>query len=86
MTIIIDILFNATDDDYASPVPGKIQLNLNQSRNCVSINITDDNIVEGTEMFYVEFSETNVSQVMIVGNNSVPVYIQDNDGTVIIIK
>ena len=36
-------------------------------------------------MFNVMFSETNISQVMIVGNDSVPVYIQDNDGTVIII-
>ena len=35
-------------------------------------------------MFNVMFSETNISQVMIVGNDSVPVYIQDNDGTVII--
>ena len=46
---------------------------------CVTVNITDDNIVEGTERFYVQLNGIENNQIMIVGNDTVPVYIVDNE-------
>ena len=61
-------------------VPNIITLNNTKRMECVSVNITDDNIVEETERFYVQFSGSENRQIMIVGNDTVPVYIVDNDG------
>ena len=62
-------------------VPNIITLNNTNKMECVSVNITDDNIVERTERFYVQFSGSVNRQFMIVGNdNTVPVYIVDNEG------
>ena len=46
------------------------------------VNITEDNIVEGFEIFHVEFYETNGSEVMIAGTNRDTVTIEDNDGMI----
>jgi len=53
---------------------------VNNTKECVMVNVTDDNIVEGLETFYVEFNETDNSQVMIAGTNRDIVTIRDNDG------
>ena len=53
---------------------------MNNTEECVIVNVTDDNIVEGFETFFVEFNETDNSQVMIVGTNRDIVTIRDNDG------
>ena len=61
-------------------VPSIITLNNTNKMECVTVDITDDNIVEGTERFYVQFNGSENNQSMIVGNDTVPVYIVDNDG------
>ena len=61
-------------------VPDTLTLNPSNTRGCVSINITDDNIVEGTEVFEVQFSETDDNQINIAGTNTVPVSIEDDEG------
>ena len=53
---------------------------MNNTEECVMVNVTDDNIVEGFETFFVEFNETDNSQVMIAGTNRDIVTIRDNDG------
>lgn len=61
-------------------VPSIITLNNTNKMGCVSVNITDDNIVEGTETFYVQFSGSENNQIMIAGDDTVPVFIEDNEG------
>ena len=61
-------------------VPNIVALNNTNKMECVSVNITDDNIVEGTERFYVQLNGSENNQIMIVGNDAVPVYILDNEG------
>ena len=68
------------DDYYMMVVPNIIILNNTNKMECVTVNITDDNIVEGTERFYVQFSGSVNNHIMIVGNDTVPVYIVDNEG------
>ena len=60
-------------------VPNIITLNNTNKMECVSVNITDDNIVEGTERFYVQFNGSENNQSVIFGNDTVPVYIVDNE-------
>ena len=67
-------------------VPNIITLSNTKKMECVSVNITDDNIVEGTERFYVQFSGSVNRQIMIGGNDTVPVYIVDNDGKLLFIN
>lgn len=55
---------------------------MNNTESCVRVNITDDNIVEGYEVFHVEFNETDDSEVMIAGTNRDTVTIRDNDGMI----
>lgn len=62
------------------PVPETLVLDLNNNRKCVYINITDDNIVEGLEMFEVKFTETDDNQINIAGLDTAPVYIEDDEG------
>lgn len=57
-------------------------MDVNNTRRCVRVNITDDNIVEGYEIFHVEFNETDDSEVMIAGTNRDTVTIRDNDGMI----
>ena len=61
-------------------VPNIVALNNTNQMECVTVNITDDNIVEGTERFYVQLNGSENNQIMIVGNDAVPVYIVDNEG------
>ena len=56
-----------------------LSLDVNNRNNCVVIMINNDNIVEGTEMFEVQFNETDENQILITGSNSIPVYIQDDE-------
>ena len=62
------------------PEPERLVLDLNNDRKCVYINITDDNIVEGLERFEVRFTETDDNQINIAGTDTVPVYIEDDEG------
>ena len=66
------------------PVPSTLRLDMNDTFECVSIAITNDNIVEGTETFYVRFLETDDNQIMIAGNNTAPVFIEDDESKYII--
>ena len=52
---------------------------MNNTRTCFSVNITNDNVVEGTELFYAEFNETDNNEIMITGMTRVTIYIADND-------
>ena len=61
-------------------MPNIVTLNNTNKMECVSVNITDDDIVEGTERFYVQFKGSEDNQIMIAGNDTVPVYIVDNEG------
>ena len=61
------------------PVPSTLRLDMNDTFECVSIAITNDNIVEGTEAFYVRFLETDDNQIMIAGNDTAPVFIEDDE-------
>lgn len=74
-----------TDSDYklVLPSPNILRLNISKTSDCVSINITDDNIVEGTEMFMVQFNETDDNMIMIGGIDTVYVFIMDNEGMLI---
>ena len=56
-----------------------LSLDVNNRNNCVVIMINNDNIVEGTEMFEVQFNETDENQILITGSNSIPVYIEDDE-------
>ena len=62
------------------PLPSTLSLNLANARGCVSIDITNDNIVEGTEMFLVHFIETDDNQIAIAGSNTTSVFIEDDEG------
>ena len=62
------------------PIPNTLTLNLNMSTNCVSININDDILVEGTEVFLVHFNETDDNQINIAGTDTVTVFIRDDEG------
>ena len=66
------------------PVPSTLRLDMNDTFECVSIAITNDNIVEGTEVFYVRFLETDDNQIMIAGNDTAPVFIEDDESKYII--
>ena len=66
------------------PVPSTLRLDMNDTFECVSITITNDNIVEGTEAFYVRFLETDDNQIMIAGNDTAPVFIEDDESKYII--
>ena len=69
-----------TDADYSDmPIPSSLSLNITNSRGCVSIGITNDNIVEGTEMFLVHFIETDDNQITIAGSSTASVFIQDDE-------
>ena len=61
-------------------IPNTLTLNLNMSTSCVSINITDDILVEGTEVFLVHFNETDDNQINIAGTETVTVSIMDDEG------
>ena len=63
-----------------APMPDTLRLTMNDTFECVSININDDSIVEGTEMFLVHFIETDDNEIMIAGQDTVPVYIEDDEG------
>ena len=81
------LLSLSTGDDYSRmAVPNIITLNNTNKMECVSVNMADDNIVEGTERFYVQFSESKNNQIMIAGNDTVPVYIVDNEGKLLFTK
>ena len=69
-------------DHATAPVPDTLQLDMNNTLKCVTINITNDNEVEGTEVFMVHFTETDDNRIMIDGTDTVPVYIEDDEGTV----
>jgi hypothetical protein len=74
------IPMTAQDTDYSdTPVPDVLVLDINNTRRCVSINITDDNIVEGLEIFEVHFNETDNNQINIAGTNTVQVEIEDDE-------
>ena len=74
-------LFLYTDDDFSDmPSPSSLSLNIVNARGCVSIGITNDNIVEGTEMFLVHFIETDDNQITIAGSNTTSVFIEDDEG------
>ena len=73
-------------DHAAVPVPGTLRLDMNDTLECVTINITDDIIVEGTEMFTVHFDETDGNMIMIAGDNTVPVFIEDDEGIYIMVQ
>ena len=74
-------LFPYTDDDFSDmPSPSSLSLNIVNTRGCVSIGITNDNIVEGTEMFLVHFIETDDNQITIAGSNTTSVFIEDDEG------
>lgn len=60
-------------------MPNTITLNNTNKMACVFVNITDDNIVEGTERFFVQFNGSENNQIMIAGTNVVPVFIEDNE-------
>ena len=62
------------------PLPSTLSLNITNARGCVSIGITNDNIVEGTEMFLVHFIETDDNQIAIAGSNTTSVFIEDDEG------
>ena len=69
------------DDDYSDmPVPVFLTLDVNNTLRCTSIIIYNDSIVEGEETFEVQFHETDDNQIEIVGSNTVPVTITDDDG------
>lgn len=69
-----------TDADYSVlPIPSTLSLNITNARGCVSIGITNDNIVEGTEMFLVNFIETDDNQIAIAGSTTALVFIQDDE-------
>ena len=69
-----------TDADYSVlPIPSTLSLNITNAQGCVSIGITNDNIVEGTEMFLVNFIETDDNQIAIAGSSTAPVFIQDDE-------
>ena len=69
-----------TDADFSAiQIPSTLSLNVTNSRGCVSISITNDNIVEGTEMFLVHFVETDNNQIAIAGSNTTSVFIQDDE-------
>ena len=66
--------------DYTDPSePDVLTLDVNNTRKCFSVNITNDNIVEGTELFYAEFNETDNNEIMIAGMSRVTIYIEDNE-------
>ena len=56
-----------------------MSLGINNAQDCVSINITNDNIVEGTEMLLVHFIETDNNQIAITGSNTTSVFILDDE-------
>jgi hypothetical protein len=66
-----------------TPVPDVLRLDMNNSLECVSINITNDVIVEGTEMFAVQFVETDDNEIMIRGHDTIPVFIVDDEVVVL---
>lgn len=79
------LYFHHVDADYSvKPVPNTLTLNVNNTLKCVSVNITDDNIVEGTEIFRVRFNETDKNQIMIAGLDTIPVFISDDEGKCLI--
>ena len=67
------------------PEPSTLRLDMNDTFECVSISITNDNIVEGTESFMVRFVETDDNQIMVAGSDTVPVYIEDDESTLLIL-
>ena len=68
------------DMDYSGvPVPSILTLDVNHTRSCANINISDDNIVEGMEMFQVNFIETEGNQIQYFGSNITDVHIIDNE-------
>ena len=71
-------------DHATAPVPDTLQLDMNNTLKCVTINITNDNEVEGTEVFMVHFTETDDNRIMIDGTDTVPVYIEDDEGIIIL--
>lgn len=62
------------------PVPNTLRLTMNDTFECVTIAITNDNIVEGTEEFVVSFVETDTNMIMTAGDRTVPVCIEDDEG------
>ena len=53
---------------------------MNDTFECVAIAITNDSIVEGTEVFEVSFVETDTNMIMTAGDRTVPVFIEDDEG------
>ena len=68
------------------PIPSILSLDVNNWQDCVTINIIDDMIVEGTEIFEVEIVETDENQIQITGVTNILVYILDNEGNLQAIK
>ena len=60
-------------------MPSILTLDVNHTRSCANINISDDNIVEGMEMFQVNFIETEGNQIQYFGSNITDVHIIDNE-------
>ena len=73
-----------SDSDYSLvwPATNVLTLNFTRRMDCILINITDDNIVEGTETFTVHFDETHGNMIMIAEEGSASVTITDNEGMV----
>ena len=79
--VLLNSYYYTADTDYSdTPVPDVLVLDINNPRRCIYINITDDNIVEGLEIFEVHFNETDNNQINIAGTNTVQVEIEDDEG------